>query len=90
MRYYYKCLDYDDKIRFIKEMGLKGYTFGSPGLSYTSYVKRTTGRDTTKWPVALIDDINKSVSFGKNIPPNRPEYQSNGKKVYNMDRFRFI
>jgi hypothetical protein len=88
MRYYYKCLDYDDKIRFIVEMGRKGYTF--LGKDYTSYMKYTRGPDTFKWPVASIDDINKNVSFGKNIPPNRPEYQSNGKKVYNMDRFRFI
>ena len=72
------------------EMGLKGYTFGSSGRSYTRYVKHTIGLDTTRWPIAKIDGINKKILFGKIIPPMTPEYQSNGKKVYNMDRFRFI
>ncbi len=89
MRYYYKCLDDDDKIRFIKEMGLKGYTYGHSGRDYHSYLT-ICGPYTNRWPVALIDDVNKLVVFGLTLPPNTPEYRSSGNKVYNMDRFRFI
>lgn len=70
-------------------MGLKGYTFGHSGRDYHSYLNVCTPR-TYKWPTATIDDVNKHVRFRVTVPPNRPEYRSNGKKVYNMDRFRFI
>lgn len=90
MRYYYKCLGYDDKIRFIKEMGLKGYTFGSNGRNHISYINDICGLDTIKWPIASIDEVIKRVEFIKHIPPYTPKYRSNGNKVYNMDRFRFI
>ena len=91
MRYYYKCLGYDDKIRFIKEIGLKGYTFGySRRRNHISYMNDVCGPDTIKWLIATIDEFNKNVEFIKHIPLNTPEYRSDGKKVYNMDRFRFI